>query len=224
MGRCPTATAAASWLSTVTRGRCEIDHSASASNRRKRVAPLAALAVLTAVAALAGCGGSDDDGDEASTTTSVPAETETATTAENTRLSAASWASFQTAAARAEKVNQSATAIFRRCSDKIPTAPNGDAVAACMGGATSTVVKEGTTLLQTLDGLEQETSGACAAALEDLAGYVKLYVSSVNGLDTSIENDQTAGMQGQIDDSLEVLARARAARAPVTAACKPVAG
>lgn len=173
---------------------------------------------------LAGCGGSDDDSDEASTTTSVPAETETATTAENTRLSAASWATFQAAAARAQKVNQSATAVFRRCADKIPTATNGDAVASCMGGATGTVVQEGTSLLQTLDGLEQETSGACAAALADLAGNVKLYVSSVNGLNTSVENDQTAGMQGQIDDSLEVLAQARAARAPVTAACKPVAG
>ena len=119
---------------------------------RRRVA---ALAVLTTVAALAGCGGSDDNGDEASTTTSVPAETETTTMADNTRLSAASWATYQTAAARAQKVNQSATAVFRRCSDKIPTAANGDAVDACMGGATSTVVKEGMSLLQTLDGLQQ---------------------------------------------------------------------
>jgi len=144
--------------------------------------------------------------------------------ADDTRLSAASWATYQTAAARAQKVNQSATAVFRRCSDKIPTAANGDAVDACMGSATSTVVKEGMSLLQTLDDLQQETSGACSSALQDLAGNVKLYVSSVNGLNTSIENDQTAGMEGQIDDSLQVLAQARAARAPVTAACKPVAG
>lgn len=172
---------------------------------------------------LAGCGGSDDD-DESAPTTSAPAETETSTTAGNTRLSAASWASFQTAAARAQKTNQAATAVFRRCADKVPTTQAGDAVATCMGGAATTVVDEGTRLLQALDGLEQEASGACAAALADLSGNVKLYVSSVNGLETSIENDQTAGMQGQIDDSLQVLAQARAARAPVTAACKPVAG
>jgi hypothetical protein len=222
LGRCPAAGTEASCRRTVTRGRCEIDDSATAASRRRGIAPLAALAVLAAAALLAGCGGSDDD--EAGPTTSAPAETETSTTAGDTRLSAASWASFQTAAARAQKTNQAATAVFRRCADEIPTAPNGDAVAACMGGAAGTVVAEGTRLLDTLDGFEQEASGACAAALDDLAGYTKLYVSSVNGLETSIENDQTAGMQGQIDDSLQVLAQARAARAPVTAACKPVAG
>ena len=171
---------------------------------------------------LAGCGGSDDD--EAGATTSEPAETETSPATGNTRLSAASWATYQTAAARAQKTNQAAIAVFRRCADEVPTAPDGDAVAACMGGAAGSVVAEGTRLLDTLDGLEQEASGACAAALADLAGNVKLYVSSVSGLETSVENDQTAGMQAQIDDSLQVLARARAAQAPVTAACKPVAG
>lgn len=221
IGRCSAAVAWASWRRTVTRGRCEIDPAATASTRR-RIAPLWALAVLGAAALLAGCGGSDED--EAGQATTAPAETETSTSAENTRLSAASWASYQAAAARAQKTNQAATAVFRRCADKIPSAPDGDAVTACMGGAAGRVVDEGKRLLDTLDGLAQEASGACAAALEDLAGNVKLYVSSVNGLETSIENDQTAGMQGQIDDSLEVLAQARAARAPVTAACKPVAG
>jgi hypothetical protein len=201
---------------TGTRGRCAIDDRGSPTRRRRRAAPAAALALAAAVA-LAGCGGS---GDEASD----PAEAVTSTVEGNTRLSAASWATYEEAGARARKANRSATAVFRRCADKVPTSPDADAVAACMGGAAGTVVDEGRRLLETLDGLEQEVSGACASALANLSGNVKLYVSSVSALESSVENDQTAGMQGQIDDSLDVLARARTAQGSVTAACKPVAG
>jgi hypothetical protein len=206
---------------TGTRGRCAIDDRGSpTTRRRRRAAPAAALTVAAAVA-LAGCGGS---GDEADATTSDPDEAVTSTAEGNTRLSAASWATYEEAGARARKANRSATAVFRRCADKVPTSPDADAVAACMGGAAGTVVDEGRRLLETLDALEQEVSGACASALANLSGNVKLYVSSVSALESSVENDQTAGMQGQIDDSLDVLAQARTAQGSVTAACKPVAG
>jgi hypothetical protein len=160
-----------------------------------------------------GCGGSDDDSDSAGTTV------ETDAGAENVRLSDASWDEYVTARDSSHRVNTAATTTFAKCAKLAPGADSA-AIDACLGDSAASVVAEGESLLETLGGYEDEVGGACADALTKLDGYVKLYVASVNGVETAVENDQ-AGVSAQIDEATEALEEARAARAPFEAACKP---
>jgi hypothetical protein len=152
---------------------------------------LAAGVLLLGVA----CGGSDDEPDSAGTTV------DTAAGGENRRLSDASWDEYVAARDRAQKVNTAATTTFAKCAKLAPGADS-DALDTCLGDSAASVVAEGESLLETLGGFEDEVGGACADALTKLDGYVKLYVASVNGVETAVDNDQ-------------------AARAPFEAACKP---
>jgi hypothetical protein len=161
----------------------------------------------------AACGGSDDDSDSAGTTV------ETGAGDENRRLSDASWDEYVAARDRAQEVNAAATTTFAKCA-KLAPGSDSEALDTCLGDSAASVVTEGESLLQTLGGFEDDVGGACADALTKLDGYVKLYVASVNGVETAVENDQ-AGVSAQIDEATEALEEARAARAPFEVACKP---
>jgi hypothetical protein len=170
---------------------------------------VAAGVVLLAV----GCGGSDDDSDSTGTTV------ETGSGAENVRLSDASWDEYVTARDSSHQVNTAATKTFAKCA-KVAPGSDSAAIDTCLGDSAASVVAEGESLLETLGGFEDEVGGACADALTQLDGYVKLYVASVKGVETAVDADQ-AGVSTQIDEATEALEEARAARAPFEAACKP---
>ena len=80
---------------------------------------------------------------------------------------------------------------------------------------------EGQKALTTLASFDDEAGGACATALTDLEGYVKLYIASVNSLGTAVDQGNNASAQAAIDNSSEALARSRETFAPFEAACKP---
>ena len=92
---------------------------------------------------------------------------------------------------------------------------------ACIGKSTSSVVTTGKQTLTELDKLTAETSGACAKASEDLTGYVKLYVASVQALETSMSQNTVPGAQS-IDQAVSALQHARASTPAFDAACKPL--
>jgi hypothetical protein len=177
-----------------------------------------ALAALAAAMLLAGaaCGGSDDDSDATETTV------EETTTGGDERLSAASWETYVADRDSARQVNAAATKTFAKCG-KLAPASDSEAIDKCLGDSASSVVAEGEKLMATLAGFEDEAGGACASALTNLAGSVKLYVASVNGVETAVEGDQVAGVSAQIDEASEALENAREQQAPFEAACKPAA-
>ena len=187
-----------------------------------RPGTLAAVGLLTFALALAGCGGSSNKSAENTTTAT------TATTAKsgggNQRLSASSWATYESTAAKAKTVNTAAIKTFRKCRTLASTGASSTELQSCLGDSMSSVVSEGQKVLTTLQGLESGVSGACASALNALGGYVKLYIASVNSLQSAIKGGGVGGQTGfttQLDNSQQVLVRARAAQAPVEAACKP---
>jgi hypothetical protein len=165
---------------------------------------------ITLVVAVAGCGG-DDDGD---TTTAAT------TSAENVRLSAASWETYSAALADAQKVNQPAIKQFATCRDLLAQNVGSEQLEQCFSTTTSKVVEEGQQFLATLEGFEDEVEGACAKALTDYSGIVKLYIASVNGLSSG---DETSPSAAQVDQASGALVRARAAGGAFEVACKPTA-
>lgn len=176
----------------------------------------ASIAILLAGLTLAagGCGGSDDEG---TTTTAEPATT---AAAEDTRLSAASWATYVAAGTKARAVNQAAIKTFRACRDEILTDAS-DQAKQCLGTSTSKVVTQGRELIATLDGFEGEVGGACATATTNYAGSVKLYIASVNAIGVTVEGGNVASSQTAIDNALEGLTAARTAATDFEEACKP---
>ena len=184
--------------------------------RRVRLSALliGLIAVLALVAA--GCGGSDDEGGE----TTATLTTETTAGGGNVRLSAASWGTYTAALAEAQKVNQAATKTFAKCRDLLTQNVGSEQLQTCFGTTTSQVVTEGQQFLATLAAFDDEAGGACAKALTDYQGYVKLYISSVNALDSGL--DTTPSSQ-QVDEAAGAVVRARTAGAAFEAACKPAA-
>ena len=180
--------------------------------RRVRLSALliGLIAILALVAA--GCGGSDDEGGGATTDTAPAA---------NRTLSQASWDSYETEAKQAQSVNQKAIKTFSRCRDLIVRNMQSQQILDCFGNTTSQVVTEGQQFLATLGGLDGEAGGACAKALTNYEGYVKLYVSSVNALDTGTGGADSVPSAAQVDEAKGALARARTASTAFAAACKP---
>jgi hypothetical protein len=82
------------------------------------------------------------------------------------------------------------------------------------------VVTTGKQTLTELDKVTADTSGACAKASQSLTGYVKLYVASVQALDTSMSQNTVPPTQS-IDQAVTALNHARASNAAFEAACKP---
>jgi hypothetical protein len=169
------------------------------------------LLVATALlVALAGCGGDD----EAQPPTVTIGDTG------NVRLSASSWETYEAALAEAQKVNQAAITTFAKCRDLLTQNVASEQIEQCFGTTTSEVVQEGQEFQATLEGFESEVSGACAKALTDYAGLVKLYVASVNALSTGEESSPS---QTQVDQASGALARTRNAERAFEDACKPAA-
>jgi ABC-type glycerol-3-phosphate transport system substrate-binding protein len=176
---------------------------------------LAALVAAVVGLALSGCGGSDNEADTAPPTVN--------TGAANKRLSAASWDTYVTSATQAQKVNQAAIKTFSKCRDLIARNMQSEQIQQCFDDSTSDVVTEGQKFMATLAGFDDEVAGACAKALTDYEGYVKLYVSSVNALDTGLQGSTNPPDATQVDQASGALARARAASKPFETNCKPTA-
>jgi hypothetical protein len=190
-----------------------------------RPGTLAAVGLLALALTLAGCGGSSNKGAE-NTTTATNAATTTTAKSEggNKRLSASSWATYESTAAKAKSVNTAAIGTFKKCRALASRGASSTELQSCLGDSMSNVVSEGQKVLTALQGLESEVSGACASALNALGGYAKLYIASVNSLQSSIKGGGVGGQTGfttQLDNSQAALVRARAAQPPTVAACKP---
>jgi hypothetical protein len=177
---------------------------------------LAALAAAVVGLVLAGCGGSDGEAD------STTPPTVTTSDAANKRLSAASWDTYVTSATQAQKVNQAAIKTFSKCRDLIVRNMQSQQVQQCFGTTTSDVVTQGQKFLTTLQGFEGEVAGACAKALTDYQGYVKLYLSSVNALDTGLDSSGPPNAT-QVDQAQGALVRARTSSKAFETSCKPTA-
>ncbi len=177
---------------------------------------LAVLVTIAAAVALVGCGGSDDEGGE----TTATLTTETTAGGGNERLSAASWDTYVAARDEAQKVNQAATKTFAKCRDLLTQNVGSEQLQTCFGTTTSEVVTEGEQFMATLASFDDEVGGACATALTDYQGYVKLYLSSVNALVSGLS---TTPSEEQVDQAASSVVRARTASAAFEAACKPAA-
>jgi hypothetical protein len=167
------------------------------------------LIAVALLAAVAGCGGDD----AADTTTAGT------TVAENVRLSATSWNTYTAARDQAQQVNQAAVKTFAKCRDLLAKNVGSERIEECFGTTTRDVVAQGTQFLSTLEGFEDQVGGACAKALTDYAGVVKLYLASVNGLTSG---DQPSPSAVQVDEASGALVRARTAGRAFEVACKPV--
>jgi hypothetical protein len=173
------------------------------------------LLAITLLLAVAGCGG-DDEGASTTATTSAT----TTANAGDDRLSATSWATYETELAKAQKVNQAAIATFAKCRDLLAKNVGSEQIEQCFGTTTLDVVAEGQQFLTTLDVFEEDAGGACEKALTDYAGLVKLYIASVNGLTSG---DQPSPSAVQVDQASGALVRTRSAGRAFEAACKPTA-
>lgn len=174
---------------------------------------VALLLALLLIGVGAACGGDDESADTGAATTEE--------TPENQRLGAESWAEYTAARDQARTVNDRATTLFATCRSVIIEAENTAQVEKCMEGTTANVVAEGQDVLELLDSFEPEVAGACAAARTDLAGYVKLYIAGVNGINRGVEEGIGVSEAG-VDDTLEALDQARKAQVEFTAACRPL--
>ena len=172
-----------------------------------------AIALLVSVA---GCGGDDD---ESASTTATTATTTTANAGDD-RLSATSWATYETELAKVQKVNQAAIATFSKCRDLLARDVGSEQIEQCFGTTTLDVVAEGQQFLTTLAVFEEDAGGACEKALINYSGNVKLYIASVNGLTSG---DQPSPSAVQVDQASGALVRARGAGQAFEAACKPAA-
>jgi hypothetical protein len=172
------------------------------------------LLAIAFVVAVAGCGGDDD---ESEGTTETTAATTTASDGDD-RLSATSWATYETELANVQKVNQGAIATFSKCRDLLPRNVGSEKIEQCFGTTTLDVVAAGQQFLTTLDTLNEDAGGACEQALTNYSGQVKLYIASVNGLTSG---DQPSPSAVQVDQASGALVRARGAGQAFEAACEP---
>jgi hypothetical protein len=177
------------------------------------------LWAFAAALVLAGCGGSSKN-ESAATTTTTAATTSPTAGGKNGRLTPAQWAEYSAVIAKAQKVNRPAVATFSRCRKLIVSNQNAQQVSACLGKSTSAVVTTGKQTLTELEKVTAGTSGACAKAGQQLKGYVKLYVASVQAIQTAISQNSVLSTQS-IDQAVAALNHARAANVAFEAACKP---
>jgi hypothetical protein len=180
----------------------------------------AVVGSLAFALALAGCGGSSNESAGDTTTTTMT----TSGGGGNERLSVESWAIYTSTAAKAKSVNTAAIKTFRKCRTLASKGASSTQLQACLDGSVSDVVTEGQKVLHTLQGLDSEVSGACSSAFTALEGYIKLYIASVNTLQSAIEGEGVGSQTGfatQLDNSQQALVRARASQAPFEATCKP---
>jgi hypothetical protein len=191
-------------------GRTLVPVSATALSR-------AAAGVLLACA-LAGCGGDDEETGATTATTGAQAGS---MQPENKRLSQAGWEEYVTTRDQAQAVNEAAIKTFRSCRKLVGTSVAVEKVEKCFGTATVDVVDESEKVIATLDRLAGETAGACSKAGDTLAGYVKLYASSVQAIGLGIQRADLPS-PNDFDNTLEVLRGTRAANAAFERACKPV--
>jgi hypothetical protein len=175
----------------------------------------ATMPIALSILVLAGCGGSSSS---ESATTTAPATS--AGGGKNTRLTQAEWNEYLAVREKARTVNTAATATFSRCRKVAVSAQDSSKVEACIGKSTDSVVTTGKQTLTELDKVTADTSGACAKASQSLTGYVKLYVASVQALDTSMSQNTVPPTQS-IDQAVTALKHARASNAAFEAACKP---
>jgi hypothetical protein len=174
---------------------------------------LLALLVGAICAGASACGGSDESGKSTTTTTTTSA-------AGNERLSSADWAAYQMAFADAQAVNADAVKAFTKCRNLVGTNADAEKVKTCLGDATTAVVSEGQKFLRVLEGFD--VSGACDAARLELVNYVRAYVSSVNGINRSLDAGSTASLGANVTNATHGLTEARKAEPKFTAACKPL--
>ena len=116
-------------------------------------------------------------------------------------------------------MNQAAVKTFAKCRDLLAKNVGSERIEECFGTTTRDVVAQGTQFLSTLEGFEDQVGGACAKALTNYAGLVKLYIASVNGP----SGDQPSPSAVQVDQASGALVRARTAGGAFEAACKPAA-
>jgi hypothetical protein len=173
---------------------------------------LLALLVGAVCAGASACGGSDESGKSTTTTTTSAAA--------NERLSSADWAAYQMAFADAQAVNADAVKAFTKCRNLVGTNADAEKVKTCLGDATTAVVSEGQKFLRVLEGFD--VSGACDAARLELVNYVRAYVSSVNGINRSLDAGSTASLGANVTNATHGLTEARKAEPKFTAACKPL--
>jgi hypothetical protein len=191
-----------------------------------RPGTLAVVGPLAFALALAGCGGSSNESADDTTTTAAATTTTTAASGGggNARLPTESWSTYTSTAAKAKSVNTAAITTFRKCRTLASKGASSTRLQSCLDGSLSDIVTEGQKVLRTLQGFDSEVSGSCSSALSALQGYTKLYIASVNGLQSAIEGQGVGGQSGfatQLDDSQRALVRARASQASFEAACKP---
>jgi hypothetical protein len=189
--------------------------------------------VLTAVLAgalmlaAAACGGSSSSSSSStssstSTSTTTTASTTTATGGGGTggKLSAAEWATLQADVAQARTVNQQGIKTFKKCRVEVSGNYSNQAIAACFGTSTTSVVAAGQKLNADLATAQKAAGGACAAALGRTQGQVTLYLASVNALGLTVKRGQIPTTDS-IDSTTAQLADAQAAGKTVAAACAP---
>jgi hypothetical protein len=178
-----------------------------------RLGPGLALAML--VLLLPACGGSED---------TVPTTSETATTAGNTRLSAASWDAYVQARDKAQAVNEQAIDQFQVCKKLAVryTDTLTSKATACVDKAAAPVVTGGKALLQSLTALEAEVSGTCLTTLQQVEETTQAYVATVQSLQTALANGVDSTQLGPaVDDAKQALTSGRQDRVAFEAACKP---
>jgi hypothetical protein len=177
---------------------------------------IASAAVVLAFA-VAGCGGSDS-GSSADSTGST-----TAASQKNVRMTNAAWADYVAVRTEARTVNNKAIATFSTCRGLIFSSAPPEKVNACLGDSASSVVTTGKKTLHELDTFAADVAGECAKANETLAGNVKLYVASIQTVETSVSNGNVHGAEPHITNALEALKHTKTSSAAFDTACKPVA-
>jgi hypothetical protein len=168
--------------------------------------------IALAAVGVSGCGGGNDDNAANGTTATVPA---------NTRLDAASWATYVSQREKAQAVNRAATKTFAKCRELAQPGTQPQQIRTCLGDAPTKVVSEGQQVISTLEGFQDEVSGACLGANKRLSGYVRSYIATINAIDQAIDRGNAVAIQQQFDQANRALAGARTSIAAFEAACKP---
>jgi hypothetical protein len=170
--------------------------------------------LIAASLVLGGCGSSSDANSE--TTTSTKAKSE-----QNVRLTPAAWNDFTAVREHARTVNNTAIATFRTCRSLIYSSASPEKVNACLGNSTATVVSTGKDTLKALEAQSKDIAGACADANTQLHGYVKVYVASIQAVQSAVDRGNVTAAQPHIDNALLALEHTRAANTKFETACKP---
>jgi len=145
-------------------------------------------------------------------------------TAGNDRLSARSWAVYKRVRTKAKAVNTLAIATFATCSALASKGASASRLESCLSKSITAVVTEGKKVLKVLRGFNDEVGGACESSLTKLEGYTKVYVASVNALQTAVGGGGVgggSGLESQIDNARTALVHARAVQPKFETVCRP---